>query len=65
LQQGLQREQMLILRLLTRRVGNLPEAVRSRVEALPLNNLESLGEALLDFQQLADLLAWLETAERE
>jgi predicted transposase YdaD len=65
LQQGLQREKVLILRQLTRRVGDLPEAVRLQVESLSLSHLEALGEALLDFQQLTDLLTWLEIAARE
>jgi predicted transposase YdaD len=50
----------LILRLLNRRVGELPEDVRQQVEALPLEQLENLGEALLDFSSMADLQAWLE-----
>ncbi len=55
-----QRERALIFRLLTRRVGELPEDVRSRVATLPLEQLENLGEALLDFTSLADLQSWLE-----
>jgi predicted transposase/invertase (TIGR01784 family) len=50
----------LILRQLNRRVGELPEDVRSQVESLPLEQLENLGEALLDFTSMADLDAWLE-----
>ncbi|MUL38443.1 DUF2887 domain-containing protein [Gloeocapsopsis dulcis] len=50
----------LVLRLLTRRVGELPQEVRSHVESLPLEQLENLGEALLDFTSLADLRSWLE-----
>jgi predicted transposase/invertase (TIGR01784 family) len=50
----------LVLRLLTRRVGELPQEVRSRVESLALEQLENLGEALLDFQGISDLDAWLE-----
>ena len=53
-------ERALILRLLTRRVGELPQDMRSRVESLPLEQLENLGEALLDFTSLADLQTWLE-----
>jgi hypothetical protein len=52
-------ERSLILRLLTRRVGEVPEALRSRVEALPIEQLEELGEALLDFSSMADLERWL------
>nr|MDZ8041400.1 DUF4351 domain-containing protein [Nostoc sp. CreGUA01] len=55
--------QLLILRLLTRRVGELPQEVRSRIETLDLEQLENLGEALLDFQAIADLQAWFNTLE--
>ena len=52
--------QSLILRLLTRRVGELPQEIRQRVENLSLEELENLGEALLDFNSMTDLQAWLE-----
>lgn len=53
-------ERSLILRQLTRRVGELPQQVRERVETLCLEQLENLGEALLDFTSMADLQDWLE-----
>ncbi|NJL64961.1 MAG: Rpn family recombination-promoting nuclease/putative transposase [Methylacidiphilales bacterium] len=53
-------ERSLILRLLTRRVGELSPQARSQVESLPCEQLENLGEALLDFTCVADLDAWLE-----
>jgi hypothetical protein len=60
LQEGQQQgERTLILRQLTRQVGKLPAATRKKVEALPLAQLEALGEALLDFSSLADLQTWL------
>jgi predicted transposase YdaD len=49
----------LILRLLTRRFGELPESVRSPLNELPLESLEELGEALLDFATLEDVQVWL------
>jgi hypothetical protein len=49
----------LVLRLLNRRVGTLPETIQTQVETLPLERLEMLGEALLDFTGLADLENWL------
>jgi predicted transposase/invertase (TIGR01784 family) len=51
-------ERSLVLRQLTRRVGELPQEMRQRIETLSLEQLENLGEALLDFQQRADLEAW-------
>lgn len=60
-EQGREQEaQSLILRLLTRRVGELPQQTRQRVENLDLEQLENLGEALLDFSSMADLQTWLE-----
>jgi Domain of unknown function (DUF4351) len=60
-ERGLQEgERTLILRQLTRQVGKLPATSRKKVEALPLAQLEALGEALLGFTSLADLQTWLE-----
>jgi predicted transposase YdaD len=52
----------LALKLLVRRLNqDLSLNVRSHIQALPLPQLESLIETLLDFTCLADLLTWLET----
>ncbi|OUL32492.1 hypothetical protein BV378_00100 [Nostoc sp. RF31YmG] len=50
----------LILRQLTRRVGELPQELPDRIETLSLEQLENLAEALLDFTCVADLSSWLE-----
>jgi predicted transposase YdaD len=52
-------EQSLILRQLTRRIGEVVPERRSQVQALSLTQLEALGEALLDFSEPADLDEWL------
>jgi len=39
-------------------VGELPQELRQQVECLWLEQLENLGEALLDFTSMADLDAW-------
>ena len=63
-QEGRQEEgRSLILRLLTRRVGELPQQWRDRVNSLSLEQLENLGEALLDFQGIRDLETWWDTSE--
>ncbi len=51
--------QSLVLRLLARRVGTLPAGTEVQVQALALPQLEALGEALLDFVELSDLVEWL------
>jgi predicted transposase/invertase (TIGR01784 family) len=60
---SLQRQRSLLLRQLTRRLGELGESLGDRVQSLPFEQLEELGEALLDFESLADLEQWL--GERE
>jgi predicted transposase/invertase (TIGR01784 family) len=59
LEQGLQREVQLVLRLLERRVGRLSDQYRSVVLGLLVSQLEDLAEALLDFEEVADLEDWL------
>jgi predicted transposase YdaD len=59
---GIERGQRsLILRQLNRRVGSLPDGIQAQVQALALNQLEALSEALLDFSSLNDLSNWLGT----
>ncbi len=53
--------QSLILRQLSRRFGTLSSEVNLAVITLPLSKLEDLGEALLDFREITDLINWLET----
>ena len=47
------------LRQLTHRCGPLSPAATARIQALPLERLEALGLALLDFSGAEDLAAWL------
>jgi Domain of unknown function (DUF4351) len=53
----------LAIRQLTRRIGNIPDSVRSQIQALPLEILGNLCEDLLDFTNLRDLEVWLEDAQ--
>ena len=50
---------MLLLRQLTRTCGELPDSERSQVQRLSLEQCESLGDALFDFESLDDLQDWL------
>jgi predicted transposase YdaD len=58
-----QGEVAVTLRLLKRRFGVLPEAVTTRISALPLERIEALADALLDFATPDDLTRWLDQAE--
>jgi predicted transposase YdaD len=53
-------QRSLILRLLARRVGELSPEMRSQIESCSLAQLDELGEALLDFATLDDLVEWLQ-----
>jgi len=53
-------EATVTLRQLNRRCGPLSDATTAVIQALPLEQLEALAEALLDFSGPADLEAWLE-----
>lgn len=48
-----------ILRLLNRKLGNLPEEIATRIKSLEPNQLDSLTEDLLDFETFDDLERWL------
>jgi hypothetical protein len=54
-------ERSVILRLLNRKVGTIPDHTLDRINALSIAQLESLGEALLDFGTIADLTTWLDS----
>ena len=54
-------ELAVILKQLKRRVGELSPEIQQRIQTLSGNQLETLGEALLDFTSMSDLLNWLES----
>jgi predicted transposase YdaD len=60
LEQGLQREVDLVLRQLQRQCGVLSIDRQELVRSLTIAQLESLGDALLDFNGMADLEVWFE-----
>ena len=49
----------LVLRLLKRRVGVLDVKIEAKIKALKIEQLESLGESLIDFTSAQDLTNWL------
>lgn len=61
LEQGRQQEAVsLILRQLNRRFGGIAPDLEEKIRSLSVEKLEELGEALLDFSNVADLVDWLD-----
>ncbi|HAG84036.1 MAG TPA: hypothetical protein DCL61_23510 [Cyanobacteria bacterium UBA12227] len=59
-QQGKREEAIsLLIRQLRRRFGTIDLSLQGQIGVLSLEQLEELGEALLDFKTLADLTIWL------
>jgi hypothetical protein len=58
-QSFIERQRSLILRQLARQIGSIDESIVLRVHGFSLEQLEALGEALLDFGSIEDCLAWL------
>jgi predicted transposase/invertase (TIGR01784 family) len=54
-------EQVLVLKQLTRKLGTINPEIKVRVNSLNIDRIESLGEDLLDFTQISDLVDWLDT----
>ena len=59
-QQGVQQEAInLVLRLLTRKLGEFPVDLRDKVNQLSVEELENLAVDLLGFESVSDLEIWL------
>ncbi|MCU0547235.1 MAG: Rpn family recombination-promoting nuclease/putative transposase [Oscillatoriaceae cyanobacterium Prado104] len=50
---------LFVTRLLTRRIGPIAPEINEQVQTLSVEELENLGEALLDFSAASDLTNWL------
>jgi flagellar biosynthesis/type III secretory pathway protein FliH len=60
-EEGKQKEALsLICRMLHKQLGTLEPELETRIAELPLEQLEGLAEALLDFASLSDLKKWLD-----
>ena len=61
-EQGKHQEILLIVtRLLNQRFGNLDLSLSEKIQTLSTEQLEELVEALFHLNQVADLVAWLES----
>jgi len=54
-------QQSLILRQIVRRLGTIEPETENCIRQLGVQQLEDLGDAILDFNQQSDLTAWLES----
>ncbi|MDF5722687.1 MAG: DUF4351 domain-containing protein [Rhizonema sp. PD37] len=64
-ERGREEGKRLILRQQQKRVGELSQETRVTVQSLSANQLGELGEALLDFTGIDDLVHWLEANRAE
>jgi predicted transposase YdaD len=55
-----QGEERLIIRQINHRFGEIDSSVLERIRGLSTEQLETLGEAFLDFSSLTDLETWLD-----
>jgi predicted transposase YdaD len=55
----------LVNRLLRRKFGDIDQLLFERVQNLSAEQLEELGEELLDFSEVTDLVVWLDKQEQE
>ena len=54
----------LLLRILSKRFGNLGDSYTQNINSLNIEQLEKLGEALLDFTDINDLETWLKSPDK-
>ncbi|MBE9058831.1 DUF4351 domain-containing protein [Sphaerospermopsis sp. LEGE 08334] len=58
-------EQNIFLKLLKKRFGEISEDIQQAITELSIDQLESLGEALLDFTVVDDLINWLQQNQEQ
>ncbi len=61
--EGEQQEKALVLRQLTKKMGNLTPMMQSQLNDLRIDRIEALGEDLLDFNSMDDLQQWCDRPE--
>jgi predicted transposase/invertase (TIGR01784 family) len=56
---AIEQAQAMVLRQLNRKVGSISDASLARIKVLSIEQLDNLGDSLLDFESIADLTTWL------
>ncbi|MDB9521464.1 DUF4351 domain-containing protein [Dolichospermum circinale CS-1225] len=54
----------LLLRILSKRFGKLGDSYIQNINSLNIEQLEKLGEAVLDFTDINDLETWLKSPDK-
>ncbi|NER93219.1 MAG: Rpn family recombination-promoting nuclease/putative transposase [Symploca sp. SIO1B1] len=57
--QNIERQRSLLLKQLSRKLGDIPEPLQVKIAQLSLTSLEALGEMLFDLESEEDLRKWL------
>ena len=57
-----QGERRMVVRILSRKLGDLSPFFISQLNELSLGKIEALGDAMVDFMSIEDLTQWLEKA---
>lgn len=64
LQKGLQQQKRLIICLLNRCIGEIDSSLIQQIQELSVEEIEQLGDALLDFSSVKDLETWLKSLQK-
>jgi predicted transposase/invertase (TIGR01784 family) len=56
---GIEQEKNLVIRLIKRRFGDISLEVETNIKQLPIEIVELLGEELFNFNNLEDLISWV------
>ncbi|WP_013324756.1 DUF4351 domain-containing protein [Gloeothece verrucosa] len=64
LEKGAKKGKLQILtRQLSRRFGTISAQLQGRLQALSINQLDDLSDALFDFSEISDLAVWLQNQQ--
>ncbi|MDV3428019.1 MAG: DUF4351 domain-containing protein, partial [Bacillota bacterium] len=59
MEQGAKKSNELLIKLLVKRFGNLPEDLKSKIMSLPIDKVNEIGESIFDFNILDDIYKFL------
>ena len=60
MEQGTKKSNELLIKQITKRFGNIPEELKSKIMSLPIDKVNEIGEAIFDFKSLEDIKKFLD-----